>query len=113
MQGSRLTRSELVIEDNTTLRCNPIHQVHKIHSGIFDSSKIAIHVISLRNKNSKDFVKLKSTLMEKDKSLIDSLTPHPRIIRYLGTYFNSGKLEACLITDFFAGCTMEVSIKSF
>ena len=49
--------------------------------------------------------------MEKDKLLVDSLTSHPRMIRYLGTYFNLTKLEACLITDFFAVCAMKVIYK--
>ena len=108
IQGSRITRSELTVDDDTSIRYNPLHREHKIKSGVFDSSKIAIHVISINNNTEKEFFKLKGTIMEKDKLLVDSLTSHPRIIRYLGTYFNSAKLEACLITDFFAGCTMEV-----
>ena len=103
-----MTRPEFVIQDDTFLRCSPLHEEHKIHSGIFDSSKIAVHIIPIRNKSRKAFSKLQSNIMEKDKLLSDCLTSHPRIIRYLGTYFNSAKLEACLVTDFFAGCTMEV-----
>ena len=63
------------------------------------------------NKNDEDeFYKLRSKIIEKDKLLVDSLTSHPRMIRYLGTYFNATKLESCLITDFFAGCTMRVRL---
>ena len=108
IQGSRITRSELTVDEETSIRCNPLHRDHKIKSGVFDSSKIAIHVITMNTKVENDFFKLKGTIMEKDKLLVDILTSHPRMIRYLGTYFNSDKLEACLITDFFAGCTMEV-----
>ena len=109
IQGTRITRSELSVDDDTSIRYNPLHIDHKIKSGVFDSSKIAIHVISLTtNDAEKDFFKLKSRIMKKDKLLVDSLTSHPRMIRYLGTYFNSSNLEACLITDFFAGCTMHV-----
>ena len=102
----------MTVDDDTTIRCNPLNRDHKIKSGVFDSSKIAIHVLSINSNNiEKDFFKLKGTIMEKDKLLVDSLTSHPRMIRYLGTYFNSTKLEACLITDFFAGCTMEVGFE--
>ena len=111
IQGSRITRSELVVDTDTSIRCNPLHKEHKINSGVFDSSKIAIHVVSMNTKEDKDFYGLKSSIMEKDKLLVDILTSHPRMIRYLGTYFNITKLEASLITDFFAGCTMYVSTR--
>ena len=111
IQGTRITRSELVVDEDTSIRCNPLHKDHKIHSGVFDSSKIAIHKISINKNEEDEFFKLKGKIMEKDKLLVDSLTSHPRMIRYLGTYFNLTKLEACLITDFFAGCTMKVIYK--
>ena len=99
-----------MVDDDTSIRCNPLHNDHKIHSGIFDSSKIAIHVISINKNEEDEFYKLRSKIIEKDKLLVDSLTSHPRMIRYLGTYFNATKLESCLITDFFAGCTMRVGL---
>ena len=111
IQGTRITKSELVVDEDTSIRCNPLHKDHKINSGVFDSSKIAIHTISINKNEEDEFFKLKGKIMEKDKLLVDSLTSHPRMIRYLGTYFNSTKLEACLITDFFAGCTMKVIYK--
>ena len=45
--------------------------------------------------------------MAKDKNL-EKLTQHPRYVRYLGTCFNPSKLEAYVITDFVAGCTIQV-----
>ena len=99
-----------MVDEDTSIRCNPLHNDHKIHSGIFDSSKIAIHVISMNKNEEDEFYKLRSKIIEKDKLLVDNLTSHPRMIRYLGTYFNATKLESCLITDFFAGCTMRVKL---
>ena len=112
IHGTRIIRSELVVDDGTSIRCNPIHKEHKINSGVFDSSKIAVHIFSMNSKDvRKEFLEFRSEITRKDKLLVDSLTSHPRIVRYLGTYFDSAKLEAYLITDFFAGCTMEVNIQ--
>ena len=109
IQGNEITNTELIVDEGTSIRCNPMHKTHEIYSGIFDSSKIAIHVICRDSEIKKDFLKQKRSIVEKDNLLVDSLTPHPRIIRYLGAYFDSKKLEVSLITDFFAGCTFEVS----
>ena len=109
IQGNGITNSELIVDEGTSIRCNPMHKTHKSYSGMFDSSKIVIHVVCSDSEIKKDFFKQKRSIVEKDALLVDSLTPHPRIIRYLGAYFDSTKLEISLITDFFAGCTFEVS----
>ena len=109
IQGNEITNTELIVDEGTSIRFNPMHKPHRIYSGMFDSSKIVIHVICSDFETKKDFIIQKRSIVEKDTLLVDSLTPHPRIIRYLGAYFDSTKLEISLITDFFAGCTFEVS----
>ena len=108
IRGNGITSTQLMVVEATSIRCNPMHKAYKIHSGLFESSKIAIHVISFDSQNKKDFLIEKKSIVDKDKHLVDSLTSHPRIIRYLGSYFNFTTLEVSLITDFFAGCTFEV-----
>ena len=80
IQGNGITNSELIVDEGTSIRCNPMHKTHEIYSGMFDLSKIAIHVCS-DSEIQKDFFEQKRSIVEKDTLLVDSLTSHPRIIR--------------------------------
>ena len=72
--------------------------------GYLDTIAISIYIISLSESS---YATVKREIMAKDKDL-GKLTLHPRYIRYLGTCFNPSKLEAYVITDFVAGCTIQV-----
>ena len=75
---------------------------YSVISGEMNQEKILIFVVRLKQEV---YNELKSYVMEEDKSL-PILLPHPRYLRYLGTCFNPQKLEAYVISDYVAGCSL-------
>ena len=75
---------------------------YSVHSGEMNQEKIMIFVVRLKESV---YDELKSYVIEQDKEL-PILIPHPRYLRYLGTCFNPRKLEAYVISDYVAGCSL-------
>ena len=73
-----------------------------IMSGELNDSKILIYSVKL---NEKVYNEIKTHIMDLDRGL-PILTKHPRYLRYLGTCFNPQKLEAYVISDYMAGCSL-------
>ena len=105
---TRITRTKIIIEEKLKEVRNGDHIQMVVQKGILNDVPVCVFSFNLSESN---FERVKEIIMEKDKNL-ERLTPHPRFIRYLGTCFNASKLEAYVITDLVAGCTVKEMLKN-
>ena len=105
---TRITRTKIIIEEKLREVRNGDHIQMIVQKGILNDLPVCVFSFNLSESN---FERVKQVIMEKDKSL-ERLTAHPRFIRYLGTCFNASKLEAYVITDLVAGCTIKEMLKN-